>query len=193
MSIDVELWQWIVSQVFAIITLICVALGFQFKSKSSTLLVSGLAAIFLALSVAFLENWILVGLMAISAVRSFTFAWVDSRKTPISAAMHFFLMLSFMVLTVILTVITMIYFEWWWFDFFLLTASLFIIFGQWAKGIHFLRIALVVYSVFAIINHAVFLNVTAILVESVIIVSIVIFYIRFYFGKKDDIVEIANE
>jgi len=193
MTIEVELWQWIVSQVFAFLALVAVVICFQLKNKVHTLIWLGICNAFYMISVMFLANWIIAVIVAIAMLRSFVFAWIDSRKEPVNPKASLAVMFGFMFALVLFTVFMMIYLDWWWIDLLLLASSIFIIYGNWAKGIHILRISLLAYAALAIINHIFYLNAIAIIVEAVAILSIMIFYVRYFIGKnKDEAKEILN-
>ena len=159
--------------------------AFQVRSKVDTLLFLGVANIFQAVSVGLLLNWVAFSIFAVTIVRSFTFAFIEHRARidkPVPQQIQLALVIAFMV-AVIVTVSTT--FE-WWLDFLLLMASLFLVYGNWAKGPHLIRISALVFDGLFIVNHAAvpdFPNIAGIVFSSLMIFTVLVFYGRFFFSK----------
>lgn len=175
---DIEVTSlWIASQVFACAGLICIVYAYQVKDKVKTLVGIGIASLFGVVSFALLGNWVVVMLVFFAAIRCFVFAHIEKRNesgNPMNRRTSFFIMLGFMLLTIIAVAIV----REWWFDWILLLASCFLIYGNWAEGIHMIRISGLVYAFLAIINHVIVGNLVAIIIEVFAAVSIILFYVK---------------
>ena len=175
--------EWYLSQAFMLIGLGVAIAAFQVKRKVHTLLALGVACVFQAISTGLLLNWVAFSIAAVAMVRSFTFAFIEHRAgidKPIAQGLQHFFVLTFMTAMVITISIT------WerWFDFALLAASLLLIYGNYAKGTHLIRIATIIFEAFLIVNHAVFFNIAGIIFSSLMIFAIFIYYARFLFSKR---------
>lgn len=182
-QLTVPLPLWITSQVLAVFALICAMWAFQIKSKKLTLLMIAIACVFNSTSSAFINNWVVASMLAVSVIRCFIFAYLEHRKEKgkyVSEKLTFVLMLVFMLATCILVA----FFWSWWFDFVLLAASLGTIYGNRAKGIHAMRITCLCYDTLVIVNHIVFFNIVGIIMQILIVSSSIVFYIRYFANKR---------
>jgi len=181
--LTVSLPLWIASQVFGFI---CVALAMyarQLKRKANTVLVIGIANAFSAISLALLGNWVVFSLICVAIVRSMTFYFTELRieqGKEIKKQITFIFMLVFMIASIIPVVFLWV----WWFDWIILCGSLFVIFGNWAKGIHKIRIACATYDTLVVVNYIKFFNIIGIVQSALLVGAVVVFYIRFFRRKQ---------
>jgi len=192
LSINVDLWpHWITSQIIAFIAVLLGMYSLLRKRKTETLLYGAFVPLFLALSVLLLDNWVVFYILLLAGVRNFLFSWFALREEqgrPINPKITFLAMLSFMAATIVAVAFT-----WeWWFDWLLLASSLFIIYGGWAKGIHKMRIGFFSYDSLVIVNFIVYLNVIGILMSVLLLGSTVVFYIRYFKKRKNELSKSAK-
>jgi len=79
-SFQVTSWIWWLSQVFALIALVCFIWSFQIKDKIKMMLMIGHASTSLVVSAAILGNFSLTVLFGLAAVRNYVFSYTDWRK-----------------------------------------------------------------------------------------------------------------
>ena len=174
-ELNVPLWQWGISQAFGLVALVLAFYAFQVKSRTKTLTAVAIGCIFLSVSAALLHNWVVAGLILVATVRSFTFAWFEKYGKPKKSHERaaFACMILFMALSAVVVVFT-----WeWWFDWIVLFGSCLFIYGNWAKGIHPIRIASAVGALIHMTNHIIFLNIMGALIELSIFISVLAFYL----------------
>ena len=176
---------WIITQIFSLIGLVLMTYAFQVKSKRKTLIIISISCMLGVISSALLGNWALASILAVTVIRNTTFAWIDGKQIKKSTSV------TILVFFLIATVLSVIFIVQWWLDWLLLVAALFSTYGKWAKGIHLIRVTSLIYSALAIIIHIYFTNFMAVLIDVFIIVSIVVFYIR-YFRQQQALKEAAN-
>jgi len=179
-DIIVELWQWILSQVIGVFSLVMMFISFQAKTKSRVLTIMCIGVTSGIIGLSLLENWVMVGLLSVTLVRNLTFIYLDKKDSEIPKDFSVFVLVLFMLLATY----TVFWTNRWWFDWLLLGATLFSTYGKWAKGIHLIRISSVTFSALAIVNAVEFHNLMGILIDIVIICSIGFFYIKFFRNKK---------
>jgi len=185
-ELTVSLPLWIASQVAMAIALFFGLSCFQIKRKKYMLLVLGVSCIFEAICAALLLNWVIFGIACVATTRSFTFAFFEFRRArglTVNPIISNTILALFMAAAIIA-----VGFTWtWWFDWLMLGAALAIIVGNWNKGIHLIRLSCLVYDVLIIVNHVIFFNLVGILFSALMICSVIIFYIRFFYKrpKKD--------
>ena len=177
--------MWIASQVLGFIAVALTIWALQIKSKPKMLIIVGIAYIPLAISVGLLLNWVVFSLMTVVVIRSFIFAFIEHRNQrgkQINKWIPFVLMLVFMTAQVVPVVFT-----WeWWLDWLLLGSSLFITFGNWAKGPHMIRASMASYDILVIVNHVIFFNIAGIVMAALKLGSVAVFYARFIIANQSD-------
>ena len=166
---------WGISQAFGLVALGLVFYAFQVKSRVKTLTAVAVGCIFLAISTAILGNWVVTGLLLVAVGRSFTFAWFEKNGKPTKT--HQYAAVGAMALFITLSIIVVIFTWEWWFDWLVLAASCLIVWGNWAKGIHPVRIAGAVGGIIHMANHIIFMNIMGTLIELSVLISIIAFYI----------------
>ena len=170
---------WIISQVFASFALIAIVIAYQLKNKKWTLVAVMVFNGTMAVSSAVLANWILVGIYAIGFFRDATFLWRE-KYYPNAYLLSVIIVCAFMAGSVVVGAFTFR----WWFDVPLVAASMFVDFGSWKKGVHWIRISRATWCAMVLVNHVRYQNYIAIGIEIFILISVAIFYIR-YFRKKE--------
>ena len=171
---DVELWQWIVSQVFGFFALALMFYSLQTKCKIRTLLATIGSNITFAIATALLTNWVLTGILLVAVFRDFAYIWLDKKGYPKAHPMSLIVLFTFISLTVLVVILTM---GDWWYNWLILAGSIFIITGYWTRNIHLIRSSRITHAIIAIINHVVFSNLMGLLLDGASIISIIIFYI----------------
>jgi len=171
--------MWITSQIIGFAGLAMALLAYQAHKKVQTLVLFGVAFAFVAVSLAFLSDWPVVALNVVASVRSFTFAFVEHKGIQ-GKRLSLALMLTFMAVAIISVSLL-----WqWWLDWVLLGASVFIVFGNWAKGPHLIRVSSAIYDGLVIINYVVIFNIIGIVQSVLLLGSVAIFYIRFFARRE---------
>jgi len=178
---DINWSLWIPSQVFAFLALIAMVYAMAIsKTKTQTLIAIIIFNILMTASVAFLFNWLLVGIYSVAILRDLVFIWRE-KKHPNNKAISLATLFTFLAAAVIIAGFTI---DWGQVPLELTLAvciqlmALFIIYGAWAKGIHMIRISRFAFCSLAIINHLIFQNYIAIVIEVFAIVAIIVFYVR---------------
>jgi len=173
--------MFILSQTFAFITLICVLVMFQHKSKSGFLLWVILANIALTLSYVFLTDWVGTGLMTVATLRAVSFFFLEKNRAKTPNWLAVLVLLVFLIAHTITTALT------WeiWFDWLLLVGALCQTCSSWAKGrMNLVRILNVAYSSLLIAHNIRVGNWMAIAVEAAVITSVIIYYVRRWYESR---------
>ena len=174
---------WIASQTIGLLSVFATVWFLQIKDKSKMMFVSGTATSLTAVSAALLSNWVIVGLISVTAVRNFSFSFIEHRKKrgrEIHRSIPFVLMCVFMIASVV-----SVSFTWnWWLDWVLLVFALVIIFGNWARGTHLIRLGIASYAAVTIVNYVIFYDYVGIVRASLAIGSVTLFYARQIRARK---------
>lgn len=181
---------WIVSQIITVIALIMIIFAMQAKVKTKTLILTILFNFLMATATILLQNWILVGIFGVAVFRDLVFIWRE-KYFPNNQPISYTTLVLFLVISTVVSLFTAS----WWFDYLLMTCSLFVIFGSWAKGIHLIRISRFVLSSLAIVNHIMFFNITGVVVEVFSLLAITYFYFNYFRMKRsvDNTSRLSNE
>jgi hypothetical protein len=182
-ELTVSLSLWIASQISGFVCVAFSMYAFQIKRKANTILAIGIANIFLATSLALLQNWVVFSLISVAAIRSFVFYFIELRAEKgkeIKPVISFLLMIIFMIISIIPVIFT----QTWWFDWVLLGCSLFIIFGNWAKGIHLFRLGCMSYDSLVVVNHIKYFNIIGLIQSALLVGAVIVFYIRFFLTRR---------
>ncbi|MCL2228547.1 MAG: YgjV family protein [Firmicutes bacterium] len=182
-DLHVSLPVWIVSQVFMLFALVTIVISMQLKNKRRLLLAVGLVYIFYAINLALIQNWIVFVTIVVALVRNLIFAYYERRAEKgkqISNTTGWVTVFVFMLAIIIPTI-----FLWsWWFDWLLAAGSIPILIGAYVKGIHLFKTAIILKAILNIISFVFYLNLVGIIYETVVITSIIAFYIRLLVTKK---------
>lgn len=171
----------ILSQIFAGMALLLVAVSYQLKSKSKLLIFYVLANVAYCCSYLLLYDLMGFTIMGIAALRMFAFFLLEkyNPKQWVSVSTLLFFIVAHSVSS-ILTCTN-------WFDFVLMFAVCLFTFGAWNKGEHLVRITNIIYSLLLIVHNIMVANWIGIAVESCVITSILIYYIRRYIKTKKEL------
>jgi len=181
-ELTVELPVWIISQIIGFIGVVLCVWSFQIKSKVKMLVLVGAANIFFGLAAGLLLNWVVFWLLLVAAIRSFAFSYLEQRRVR-GKRTHKSVSLSLMIVFIFVLIVAVAFTWIWWLDWVLLAISIFIIYGNYAKGIHKLRIGLTTYESAVIINYVVFFNIVGVIQSILLLGAMVVFYIRFFRNK----------
>jgi len=180
---DINWALWIPSQIFAFFALIVMVYAMAIsKTKTRTLIAIIIFNTLMTVSVALLSNWLLVGIYFVAIFRDLVFIWRE-KKHPNNNALSLTTLFSFLIIAIIIAGFTI---DWRLPSWELTLAvciqlmALFIIYGAWAKGIHMIRISRFAFCTLAIVNHMIFQNYIAIVIEAFAICAIIVFYIKFF-------------
>ena len=185
MEIDVSDPIWIISQVFAFMSLIVMFWSFQIKDKLKMMLLLGLGTTFLSISAAFLGNWTLTVLFMLASVRNYVFCyfeWRDLKERPVRKWLWYFFAGVFISATIASTVILVhilkVEVSYVWVEWMICVTLIGLIIGNVIAGTDLMRISFVANRTFNIINHVHFGNAIAVIIACLTISSNIIFYIR---------------
>jgi len=173
---------WVASQCVGFVALALCVWALQIKDKPKMLIVNGIACSVICASLALLQNWVVLAILAVAAIRSFIYAYIEilrRRGKKIPTWLPYVIMVALMIATAVPVVFT------WnlWVDWVLMGISLVVIYGTVTKEIHIFRVSLLIYGGFAIVNHVYFDNIIGMVTESVQILAILVFYAMFFFAK----------
>jgi len=185
---------WWVSQVFALIALVFFVWGWQIKNKITVMVLIGFASISLVVSAGFLENFSLSVLFGLAAIRNFVFAYLDwrtSKNRALPKWINYTFAGVFATLTITASVLFMtvltpyVRIHSWWLEMLICVTLLGLIAGNVFKGTNLMRISFVLNRTFNIINYIFFANLIAIIVASISIGSILVYYIREFIAHNE--------
>jgi len=181
-SIEVPMWQFITSQVFGVGMLVFDMIGFSVRRKSRTFLCFAIAWIFGIVMFALLGDWIGVGLGISGLIRNCMFLFLETRKKEVTKVVSISALMFCLVLSALPFVI---FHESDWLHWVFAVFAIATVYGAWAKGIHVIRILNVFYFSIFIIHSAYFFNISNIIYNSIMILTIFIFYVRFFTKKPE--------
>ena len=170
--------NFIISQIIGLVILCLVVCAFQTKNKGKTLWILTMCTALGIVSNALLLNWIIVTVLAINIFRFSTFAILE--KHGDKKELRLVALIFFWIITAAVSSLVTILADLHWFNWILLAGNLFSIYGQWAKGLHLIRISNLFISSLLIINAAMFMNLMSIAIEIFVIISIIVFYVKFF-------------
>lgn len=181
MELPVIWWMFLISQICGAINILIAIIRYQYKDKAKTLRLAAVGNVFKALNYAFLLNWSLAGLKVVSIAKNLIFAKTSTGKVKFWKSVAIFVFFCLISAGVVFV-------TWWfnrvWFEWVILAAVLVANFGKWKKGMHVLRGTAVFYRSVMIINSIFFFFNPTNLIKAVgIIISIIVFYIR-WFAKR---------
>ncbi|MCL2755999.1 MAG: YgjV family protein [Firmicutes bacterium] len=179
-ELDFGSWQWVISQLVGIIAIVLVVFAFQSKTKKRALFLFCLTSALWAISSALVENYVATAIYATFMLRNAAFLWLET-KGKNSPGWVSGLILGICIL---ISVVAVIYTRVWWFDWLLLGANVLKVYGAWRRGIHWIRVVNFVFLPLIIFNHFWFSNYMGVIGESVALISVTIFYMRFFANRK---------
>jgi len=174
--------NFIFSQAIGLIILGIVVYAFQTKDKSKTLWLLTGATVLGVVANILLLNWSIIIILAINIFRFPSFAILEKHEDK--KELRVVVLVFFLVVTAAAMAIVTVVADLHWFNWILMVGTLLSIYGQWAKGVHLIRITNIVVSTLLIINAVMFMNIMGMLIETFVIISIIVFYVRFFKGKE---------
>lgn len=105
-DLSVPLWQWILSQAFALFALASIVYAMNAGTKGRTLVAVAVFNAFMSVSAGLLNNWVMMGVTAIAAVRDLVYYWRE-RKYPSNRILSYSTLILFLIgvpITAIFTV-----------------------------------------------------------------------------------------
>ncbi|MCL2228878.1 MAG: YgjV family protein [Firmicutes bacterium] len=195
-DLPVPLWQWIVSQVIGVIALVFVVLGFQMKKKPLMLVCLAISNVLSAVMQGFLGNFIMAGIAGVVVFRLLAYAWLHNRREQSKQGaknysarektvkpIPLWFDISILVVALALNIPVAIFTATWWFDWVFFGVTMAATFAQWTPYPHVVRLAAVIPTIMVLIAAIFFTNFISLITEIFALVSIGVFYVR-YFVKK---------
>jgi len=186
-GLHVTLWVWILSQVIGVVVIVVTFISYQQRRKSKQLQISVGYHLLDMVANLMLLNFAKAGMSVVASVKNFFFASVN--KDGAKESKQSSRVLTFVVFSAINTAIMVLiwaFISYHWFDWFLLVGVLGINYAKAAKGIHKLKIGILIFAIIEIINLIMFLNIIGIVAKLIAMMSIVIFYVRFFKSKSHE-------
>jgi len=182
-SIEVATWQFVLSQVFGFFALCGFFISMQQKSTSKLLLWNAFGGVFYLGMFLALEAWVVAVISAAAPVRSITFYFFERKEGRVPASVRYSSLFVFVAIPAVGVILT--WADWW--DWVLLSGSLIIVLSQFFRHPHFVRLGNTILSVTTLVISVWLFNITGILLEAMVLLSILIFYIRMLLkiGNKD--------
>jgi len=193
-DIHVPLWQWILSQALGVISFAFVFIAFQQKEKSKQLMWQVIINAFVIAASILLLNWIIVGVSSVALTKNFTFMLTSKRETTKSLLIFFFILFS--VLNITTMAITWHFASFHIIDIFLLIGLIAVNYGKALGSIHMMKIPAFSNASFKLVNAIFFRDVMGVLLCSIAIGSIAVFYfniIRKHLRDKQETDETENQ
>jgi len=175
------MWQWVLSQVAGLVILCIALLIFQQKTKRRILMFMAVANVFWIANTLLLENFAMAGVWASMLMRNLVLLYLDTRGKKIPIWGQGLIVLVFVCVPLIITAHM---FNTWWLEWVIFGVSLVRIFVLWRGNAHAIKIATIPFIIITGINYVFFLNITAIIVETVALTSIIIFYVRWTRARR---------
>ena len=179
-EIDVPLPLWIISQAIGVVILGLVFWANQIKAKEKTLIVFSVASLLAAVATALIGNYVASAVFLVVTFRNLVFAWLAKPGNNVPQWLSVGALVFFIIAGTAAIYLTMV----WWFDWVIMGLLAIRVYGTWRSGPHWIRLCGVLMAFAMIVNHAVFLNLMGILAESVILISVFIWYLRFFRDRK---------
>jgi len=164
------------------ISLVFIVLSMQTCDKLKLLKLQSVASFFYCINLALIQNWIVFITLVVALLRNLVFAYLEHRERQgkgVSKHVGWGIVALFIPVLIVPTI-----FLWsWWLDWVLVLTSIPVLIGAYIKGTHLMRIGIIFKASFNIVSFIFFFNIVAIVVESIVLTSIFVFYIRFFIGK----------
>lgn len=185
---DIPLYMWIISQVFGLFVIVSVFMTFQMKKKTWILWGMAIANTMSVFMHAFLGNWAVAAISAVTALKSVSFIWTTKKEGKIPAWFSFSIFVFFSLFAAGAVAFThfgpMDNPNANWYDWVILGAQIIANFTQWRLGPHWIRASSALFSILAIVNNIMFLNVMGLINSGIKLTSIALIYIRLGREKK---------
>jgi len=171
--------MWIVSQVIGVFSIVLWIIIYQQKNKARQLGLSAIGNTISVVSSIFLFNFVKVGAAGVSAVKNATFAY--SEKTNKFSPET---LLSLVILFSWVSLIVMFYTWLVWIDWLILATIFVFNYGKAFGNIHWVKVPGLVYNGLFLVNSMMFMSITGIISHTLIMISIIVYYIRRYKEKR---------
>ena len=182
-TINEPLYLWIPSQVLATISIVFIIWSFWLKDKAKFLIFQSLALLMFIGSLALLQNWVFMGILSVALVRNVCYFALERkgllRKWQGLATMIFFVLATTAVVVTIAVVIGHR-----WVDWPLLVTGVGFVVAVYMKNSHPVRIMALLQAPFLFYNHVYFQNIVGIILESIIVISVFVFYAKSFAQAK---------
>jgi len=158
------------------------------RHKTGILWVMAVANALGVLMHGFLGNWAVMGISAVTALKSLAFIWTTKKGGKIPYWLSLAIFLNFTILAVFAVILTNVILtnpNANWSDWVVLGAQCFANWTQWAKSGHWIRFSSGSFSVLATVNNIMFMNVMGLVISGIKLFSISIFYIRLHRETKN--------
>jgi len=178
-SIDVAVWQFVLSQVFGFFALCGYFVSMQQKSNDKLILWNAFGGVFYLGMALALEAWIVASVVAVGLVRLITFYYFEKSGGRVPLYIRLSLLVVFLAATVIGVVFT--WSDWW--DWIMMVSFLVIIFAQFFGWTHVTRLGHVVAHGVLLAIALSFMNIAGMIIDAMVLLSIIIFYVRFFCNR----------
>jgi len=173
---------WIPSQAIAFIALLVMIYAMLAKTKMRTLIAIIIFNTLMGSTMLLIGDFQVAGMHGVAIARDLVFLWRE-KKYPNNKKLSVAALALFLAISSVVAAFTINWGDssgWLALAIIIQITAMGIIFGAWAHGVHFVRLSRLLSASVIIANHVRHQNPTAILVEIVSIVSIIIFYIMFF-------------
>jgi len=177
-NLHVPVWQWAISQVFALCALGLICFAYSIKRKRTVLFAIGSGCLLNAIVNIILLNWVVVCIMLVAATTNFVMSYFEFRREKGKTVNKYASFVITLCLAVAMAIAICSVAD-WWFDYVLLVSSLCITVSSWLRGIHLHRFTCFAYDSLAIVNCWVYSNYIGIIMSIISIIAVVVFYARF--------------
>jgi len=180
-QITVPIWAFVISQAFGVGMVLCEVIALSKKSKVTSLRLFVFTNLFSALMCGFLGDWLGLGLGISGIIRNSIFIWMENRRGKSNIVGY---PLKILIFTVGLQLVAFaIMFTPTPFHILFMAVAPFQIWSVWSGGIHKLRIFGLAWSTLWFIHASFFMNVVTMFMCFAVIVSIVVFYVRYFWRR----------
>jgi len=179
-------YMWWLSQAFALIAMVFFLWGWSVKNKTKVMVLIGIASAAMAGSAPFLGNYSLAVLFGLAAMRNFVFAYLDWRaikEKHVAKWLPYLLAGIFAALTITATALLAHTGMALWLEWAICITLLGLIAGNVVKGSNVMRISFIFNRSLNIINHLYFGNLISVVIASLSICSIALYYIRILIAR----------
>ena len=181
---SVVLPLFIASQVIGLIAFFVAIAGSLSKDRTKTFLYFGITHIFISISTAMLMNWVFSVISFISALRNFSFYFIEKQTTKKCKILPRWVYVVVAVVFIALTIIPTIFIWQWWVDWAIATTKILTIAISLTQSIVLLRAPFIIVNSFTVLNHMKFFNIVGLIQAISFIVVYTVFLIRY--SKKSE-------
>ena len=187
-NLPVPMWQYILSQVFGLFLLIFIVAAMQMKKKTWLLLLLAAGNVMAAIMQALLTNYIMAGMAALVVIRLIVYVWLQENRKSIPLWVDISILVVFLAANVPVAIFT----AKWWFDWVFFGFVTLVTFCQWLKNPHIVRISPIPITIMVLIAAVFYSNFMSLITETFALISVTIFYIRFFRSRKNQANSLDN-